>query len=112
MTQYDVAIIGGGAAGLSAALVLARARRNVLVIDAGAPRNSPATHMHGYLSRDGMPPAELLAAGRHEVRSYGGDHHRRHRHRPACPTAPAGSGPSSTTGGASRHGDCWSRPAC
>ena len=73
MTQYDVAIIGGGAAGLSAALVLARARRNVLVIDAGAPRNGPATHMHGYLSRDGMPPAELLAAGRHEVRSYGGE---------------------------------------
>jgi len=73
MTQYDVAIIGGGAAGLSAALVLARARRTVLVIDAGAPRNSPATHMHGYLSRDGMPPTELLTAGRHEVRSYGGD---------------------------------------
>jgi thioredoxin reductase len=73
MSQYDVAIIGGGAAGLSAALVLARARRNVLVIDAGAPRNSPATHMHGYLSRDGMPPAELMAAGRTEVRSYGGD---------------------------------------
>jgi thioredoxin reductase len=72
MTQYDVAIIGGGAAGLSAALVLARARRNVLVIDAGAPRNSPATHMHGYLSRDGMPPADLLATGRTEVRSYGG----------------------------------------
>ena len=73
MSQYDVAIIGGGAAGLSAALVLARARRNVLVIDAGAPRNAPATHMHGYLSRDGMPPAELLAAGRTEVRSYGGE---------------------------------------
>ena len=73
MNQYDVAIIGGGAAGLSAALVLARSRRSVLVIDAGAPRNAPATHMHGYLSRDGMPPAELLAAGRHEVRGYGGD---------------------------------------
>jgi len=73
MSQDDVAIIGGGAAGLSAALVLARARRNVLVIDAGAPRNGPASHMHGYLSRDGMPPAELLAAGRDEVRSYGGD---------------------------------------
>src|SRR6478672_4606342 len=73
MTQYDVAIIGGGAAGLSAALVLARARRNVLVIDAGTPRNAPATRMHGYLSRDGMPPAELLAVGREEVRRYGGD---------------------------------------
>jgi thioredoxin reductase len=73
MSQYDVVVIGGGAAGLSAALVLSRARRTVLVVDAGAPRNAPATHMHGYLSRDGVPPAELLAAGRHEVRSYGGD---------------------------------------
>jgi thioredoxin reductase len=72
MSQYDVVVIGGGAAGLSAALVLSRARRTVLVVDAGAPRNAPATHMHGYLSRDGVPPAELLAAGRHEVRSYGG----------------------------------------
>ncbi len=66
-------IIGGGAAGLSAALVLARARRSVLVVDAGAPRNAPAAHMHGYLSRDGMPPADLLAAGRQEVRGYGGE---------------------------------------
>jgi thioredoxin reductase len=73
MSQYDVVVIGGGAAGLSAALVLSRARRTVLVVDAGAPRNAPATHMHGYLSRDGVPPADLLAAGRHEVRSYGGD---------------------------------------
>jgi thioredoxin reductase len=73
MSQYDVMVIGGGAAGLSAALVLSRARRRVLVIDAGAPRNAPATHLHGYLSRDGIPPAELLAAGRHEVTSYGGD---------------------------------------
>ena len=61
--SYDVAIVGGGAAGLSAALVLGRARRRVVVIDAGAPRNAPAAHMHGFLSRDGMPPAELLAAG-------------------------------------------------
>jgi thioredoxin reductase len=72
MTQYDVAIIGGGAAGLSAALVLSRARRRVLVVDAGTPRNAPAAHMHGYLSRDGLPPAELLAVGRDEVTRYGG----------------------------------------
>jgi len=72
MSEYDVVIIGGGAAGLSAALVLARARRAVLVVDAGAPRNAPAAHMHGFLSRDGMPPAELLATGRAEVRGYGG----------------------------------------
>ena len=57
---YDVAIVGGGAAGLSAALVLGRARRRVVVIDAGTPRNAPAAHMHGYLSRDGMPPADSV----------------------------------------------------
>jgi thioredoxin reductase len=68
---YDVVIVGGGAAGLSAALVLGRARRRVAVIDAGSPRNAPAAHMHGYLSRDGVPPAELLAAGRSEVSGYG-----------------------------------------
>jgi thioredoxin reductase len=70
--QYDVTVIGGGAAGLSAALVLARARRQVLVVDAGEPRNAPAAHIHGYLSRDGFPPDELLAAGRKEVEGYGG----------------------------------------
>jgi thioredoxin reductase len=68
---YDVVIVGGGAAGLSAALVLGRARRRVAVIDAGSPRNAPAAHMQGFLSRDGMPPAELLAAGRAEVTGYG-----------------------------------------
>ena len=77
MNDYDVVIIGGGAAGLSAALVLARARRRVLVVDAGSPRNAPAAHMHGFLSRDGMPPGDLLAAGRDEVRGYGGPSSRR-----------------------------------
>ena len=61
--SYDVVIVGGGAAGLSAALVLGRARRRVAVVDAGFPRNGPAAHMHGYLSRDGMPPTDLLATG-------------------------------------------------
>ena len=64
MNRYDVVVIGGGAAGLSAALVLSRARRKVLVVDAGEPRNAPAAHMHGFLSRDGMAPAQLLAIGR------------------------------------------------
>jgi thioredoxin reductase len=68
---YDVAVVGGGAAGLSAALVLGRARRRVAVIDGGAPRNAPAAHMHGFLSRDGMDPAALLVAGRAEVAGYG-----------------------------------------
>ncbi len=69
--DYDVVVVGGGAAGLSAALVLGRARRRVVVVDAGTPRNAPAAHMQGFLSRDGMPPAELLATARAEVRSYG-----------------------------------------
>ena len=64
-------MIGGGAAGLSAALVLGRARRRVVVIDAGSPRNAPAAHMQGFLSRDGTPPGELLAAGRAEIARYG-----------------------------------------
>jgi thioredoxin reductase len=66
-------IIGGGAAVLSAALFLGRARRTVAVIDAGAPRNAPAAHMQGFLSRDGMPPAELLKLGREEVTGYGAE---------------------------------------
>jgi thioredoxin reductase len=69
--SYDVVVVGGGAAGLSAALVLGRARRRVAVIDAGTPRNAPAAHMHGFLSRDGTPPADLLERARAEVRSYG-----------------------------------------
>lgn len=69
--SYDVAIVGGGAAGLSAALVLGRSRRRVVVIDAGKPRNGPAAHMHGYLSRDGMAPAELLTKGHEEIAHYG-----------------------------------------
>src|SRR3954454_4170832 len=70
-STFDVAVIGGGAAGLSAALVLGRARRRVIVIDAGNPRNAPAAHMQGFISRDGMPPADLLAAARTEVLGYG-----------------------------------------
>ncbi|MER7344647.1 NAD(P)/FAD-dependent oxidoreductase [Streptomyces aurantiacus] len=70
--SYDVVIIGGGAAGLNGALMLARSRRSVVVIDAGAPRNAPADGVHGLLGREGMPPAELLERGRAEVRGYGG----------------------------------------
>ncbi|RZS33962.1 thioredoxin reductase (NADPH) [Herbihabitans rhizosphaerae] len=70
---YDVVIIGGGAAGLNAALMLTRARRSVLVVDSGEPRNAPAAHLHGFLSRDGLPPRELLEIGRDEVRGYGGE---------------------------------------
>ena len=69
--RYDVVIVGGGAAGLSAALVLGRSRRRVAIIDSGDPRNAPAAHMHGFLSRDGMPPAALLEEGRKEAAAYG-----------------------------------------
>lgn len=70
---YDVVIVGGGAAGLGGALTLTRARRSVLVVDAGAPRNAPAAHMHNYLGRDGVSPGALLTTGRDEVAGYGGE---------------------------------------
>jgi thioredoxin reductase len=65
--------VGGGGAGLSGALTLARARRRVLVVDAGEPRNAPAGHIHNYLGREGTPPSQLLADGRAEVTGYGGE---------------------------------------
>jgi thioredoxin reductase len=68
---YDVAIVGGGPAGLSAALILGRSRRSVVVVDAGRPRNAPAAAVHGFLTRDGTPPRDLLAAARAEVAAYG-----------------------------------------
>ncbi|ARE73663.1 thioredoxin reductase [Streptomyces sp. Sge12] len=71
--SFDVAVVGGGAAGLAGALTLVRARRSVLVIDSGSPRNAPAAHMHGYLGQDGESPAALLARGRAEVTGYGGE---------------------------------------
>ncbi|MET3173002.1 UNVERIFIED_ORG: thioredoxin reductase [Arthrobacter sp. UYCu721] len=68
---YDVLIIGGGAAGLSAAQMLGRSRRSVVVVDSGEPRNAPAQGVHGFLSRDGVSPAELLRIGRAEAQHYG-----------------------------------------
>src|SRR5829696_5445908 len=70
LTTYDVVIIGGSA-GLGGALMLGRSRRSVLVVDAGEPRNAPASGVHGFLTREGMNPAALLEAGREEVRGYG-----------------------------------------
>ncbi|WP_040793427.1 NAD(P)/FAD-dependent oxidoreductase [Nocardia paucivorans] len=68
---HDVVVVGGGAAGLSAALVLARSCRRVIVIDAGAPRNHPAETTHGFLTQDGATPQQLLGAARTEVLRYG-----------------------------------------
>src|SRR5215218_455070 len=65
--RYDVVVVGGGAAGLSGAVALARSRRSVLVVDAGQPRNAPADGVHNYLGREGTPPAVLLADGRAEL---------------------------------------------
>ncbi|MFP5021230.1 NAD(P)/FAD-dependent oxidoreductase [Pseudonocardia phyllosphaerae] len=73
MSSYDVIVAGGGAAGLSAALVLSRARWRVLVIDDGTPRNAPAGGVHNWLTRDGLPPAEIGRIGRAEVTGYGGE---------------------------------------
>lgn len=70
--SYDAVVVGGGPAGLNGALMLARSRRSVLVVDAGAPRNAPADGVHGLLGHDGTPPSELLERGRGEVRRYGG----------------------------------------
>ncbi|SDR94588.1 Thioredoxin reductase [Brevibacterium sandarakinum] len=69
----DVVIVGAGAAGLSAGLTLARARRSVTVIDAGQPRNAPADGVHGLLGHEGISPQELLTRGREEVLGYGGE---------------------------------------
>jgi len=70
--SYDVVVVGGGTAGLSGALVLARARRSVLVVDAGEPRNAPAAAVHGFVSHDGIKPSDLATIARAEVRGYGG----------------------------------------
>jgi thioredoxin reductase/SAM-dependent methyltransferase len=69
----DVAVVGGSATGLAAALQLGRQRRSVIVVDAGDARNAGAAHMHGFLSRDGAPPSEVTGAGREEVRGYGSE---------------------------------------
>jgi thioredoxin reductase len=68
--MYDVIIVGAGPAGLSAALLLGRCRRHVLVCDTGHPRNASSHAMHGFLTRDGIPPAAFLQQGREQLRSY------------------------------------------
>ncbi|AUX48677.1 pyridine nucleotide-disulfide oxidoreductase [Sorangium cellulosum] len=71
LLRYDVIIVGAGPAGLSAALILGRCRRRVLVCDSRRYRNDAAQLMHGFLSRDGVPPAELRRIGREQLAPYG-----------------------------------------
>ncbi len=68
--HYDVIIIGGSFAGLSAAMQLARARRQVLLVDAARPRNRYAAHAHGFLGQDGVPPQEIVANARAQLARY------------------------------------------
>jgi thioredoxin reductase len=68
--MFDVVIVGGGPAGLSAALMLGRCRRRVLVCDSGSPRNRSSRALHGFLTRDGIAPLDLLALGRDELKPY------------------------------------------
>lgn len=72
LSECDALVVGGGAAGIAAATLLARSRRDVVLVDAGHPRNAPARHLHGFLSRDGETPQRLLDAGRAEFADYGG----------------------------------------
>ncbi|WP_017974320.1 NAD(P)/FAD-dependent oxidoreductase [Actinopolyspora halophila] len=71
--EYDAVVVGGGVAGVSAGTMLGRSRRRVAVVDGGQPRNAASKHLHGFLSRDGVEPAELLATGREELLGYGGE---------------------------------------
>ncbi|PXX61754.1 thioredoxin reductase [Nocardia tenerifensis] len=71
-TTWDALVIGGGAAGLTAGIVLARARFATMIVDGGPPRNAPAEAMHGFPTRDGMPPEEFVATGKAEFTGYGG----------------------------------------
>jgi thioredoxin reductase len=66
----DVVVVGAGPAGLSAALMLGRCRRTVIVFDTGQPRNAHSHGLHGYLTRDGIPPRELLRIARAELAKY------------------------------------------
>lgn len=103
--EYDVVVVGGGAAGLSGAVALLRSRRLVLVVDAGRPRNAPATGIHNMLTRDGLPPLELVALGREEARRYGGEvrEGRRSQQRASA----TGSRCCSTAASDSPRGGCW-----
>ena len=72
MDSYDVVIVGAGPAGLSAALILGRCRRRVLICDGGSPRNAASHALHGFITRDGIPPLEFLKIAREQLQPYPG----------------------------------------
>ena len=69
-SRYDAVVVGGGPAGLTAALYLGRSRRRTLVVDSGSPRNIRAIEAHGVFTRDGTPPLDLLGEARRQLGSY------------------------------------------
>ena len=77
--RYDAVVVGAGVAGLSSALVLGRSRRHVLILDGGKPRNAPSSGAHGFFTRDGTPPEELLRIGREQLAPYENVEYRRAR---------------------------------
>src|SRR4051812_48492881 len=85
-TEYDVIVIGGSFAGLSAAMPLARARRKVLILDAGMPRNRFAGVSHGFFGQDGRATEEILATGRRQLMAYPTVHFHRGRATDAAQT--------------------------
>jgi len=76
---YDAVVVGAGTAGLSAGLLLGRSRRRILILDGGEPRNAPAAGVHGFFTRDGTSPGELLEIGRAQLEPYPGVERRAER---------------------------------
>ena len=108
-TTWDCIVVGGGAAGLSAALVLGRARRRTLVVDAGGQSNRAAHGIGGLLGHDGRPPADFYAAGRAELAAYPSRRGARRRGRATASAATTASCSSWPTARARRRGACCSR---
>ena len=107
--EWDCVVVGGGAAGLSAALVLGRARRRTLVVDAGEQSNLAAPGIGGLLGYDGRPPSALYDAGRTELEAYPSVEVRRGEV-VSAPQPQAASVSSSATAAACRRGRCcWRR---
>ena len=111
VVAYDVVIVGGGPAGLSAALILGRARRSVLVCDDGHPRNASVEKMHGFLSRDGTSPKDLRCSQKRSFRDIHPSSLRESTSSTCVKRIRVSSSPRNRELGSSA-GDCFWRPAC